>query len=71
MNMIERIRTLSTRDFAHLGVDEVAYVKRIVENGVVRYAIYAADGTQMATMPDYATAAAALRQNEIEPVSVH
>jgi hypothetical protein len=71
MNMIERIRTLSTRDFAHLGVDEVAYVKRVVENGVVRYAIHAADGTQMGMMIDFATAAAALRQNDIEPLSVH
>jgi hypothetical protein len=71
MNTIERIRILSTRDFAHLGVDEVAYVKRVVENGVVRYAIHAADGTQMGTMIDFATAKAALRQNDIEPVSVH
>ena len=71
MNMIERLRVLSTHDFTHLGVDEVAYVKRIVENGVVRYAIHAADGTQMGTMVDFATAAAALRQNDIEPVSVH
>jgi hypothetical protein len=71
MNTIERIGTLSSRDFMHLGVDEVAYVKPIVENGVVRYAIHAADGTQMGTMTDFATAAAALRQNDIEPVSVH
>ncbi|HUB97207.1 MAG TPA: DUF1150 family protein [Stellaceae bacterium] len=71
MIMLERVHALSPRDFAHLGVDEVAYVKRVVDNGVVLYAVFAADGTKMATMPDFATAAAALLQNEIEPLSVH
>jgi hypothetical protein len=71
MTITGQIRGLSLQDFAHLGLDEVAYVKRVVDNGVVRYAIHAADGTEMGVMLDRATAAAALRQNDLEPVSVH
>jgi hypothetical protein len=71
MTNTDLIRSLSSRDFAHLGLNEVAYVKSVVENGVVRYAIHAADGTQMGLMVDRATAVAALLQNDIEPMSVH
>jgi hypothetical protein len=54
-----------------LGMQDIAYVKRVVVDGNAGYAIHAADGTQMALIPDRAVAFAVVRQNELEPVSVH
>ncbi len=49
----------------------VAYVKAVTIEGVRAYAIYLADGTQLAIAPSRDVAFAAVRQHELEPVSVH
>jgi hypothetical protein len=62
----------TVQDLAAWGVNDVAYVKTVYkDDGTANYAIHAADGTQMATMNDRETAFAAVRQNDLEPVSVH
>jgi hypothetical protein len=71
MNEIVNFRHLSTRDLAILGVQDVAFVKRVDVNDEIAYAIHAADGTQMALMTDRDIAFAAIRQHGLEPVSVH
>jgi hypothetical protein len=40
-------------------------------DGTDRYGIFTADGTQVAFAPNRALAEAAVRQYELEPVSVH
>jgi len=65
------IRQISPKDLAVLGVQDIAFVKRVAVNDDVAYAIHAADGTQMATMADREIAFAAIRQHGLEPVSVH
>ncbi len=65
------IRQISPKDFAVLGVQDIAFVKRVAVNDDIAYAIHAADGTQMAMMPDRDIAFAAIRQHGLEPVSVH
>lgn len=65
------LRSLSTRDFARLGADEVAYLKPIVLNGAVAFAIHAADGTPIGAAPSAPLAAAAIRQHDMEPALVH
>ncbi len=62
---------LSDRDMAALGLQEVAYVKPVVTKGGVAYAVHAADGTEIAVMPDRDVAFATIRQNDLRPVSVH
>ena len=62
---------LSSKDFATFGVDLVAYIKPVVIDGAPVYAIHAADGTPLTTAPGRALAVAAVRQHEMEPVSVH
>ncbi len=42
------IRHLSTDQLARLGVAQIAYVKSVVVNGEMAFAIHAADGTPMA-----------------------
>lgn len=71
MNQIEKLRHISPQEFALLGMQDVAYVKRVTINDEYAFAIFAADGTQIALLPDRATAVATLRQHDLEPLSVH
>lgn len=64
---------MSAEAFAALGVQGVAYVRRLVETlpgeSAPRaiYAIFAADGERIGTAPDRDLAFAAIRQHELEP----
>jgi hypothetical protein len=71
MQTNEQMREMTTNDLATLGMQDIAYVKPVVVDGNSGYAIHAADGTQMALISDRDIAFAVVRQNELEPVSVH
>lgn len=62
---------MSMFDLANWGVPIVAYVRHVGAEGEGSWAIHAADGTQIGAAPDRATAFAAVRQHELEPLSVH
>jgi len=63
---------MSQQDFAMLGIHQIAYVKPVGSGGKVRFAVYAADGTEIANIEnDRDVAFAAVRQHDMEPVSVH
>jgi hypothetical protein len=65
------VRHLSEQQLAALGVSHIAYVKAVIVNGVVGFAIHAADGTPMAVAGDRDVAVAAIVQHEMHPLSVH
>jgi hypothetical protein len=71
MQTTEQMRQMTTTDLAMFGMQDIAYVKPVVVDGNAGYAIHAADGTQMALITDRDIAFAVVRQNELEPVSVH
>jgi hypothetical protein len=71
MNQAEKLRQISTQEFEALGMQGVAYVKRVVVNDTIAYAVHAADGTEVAMLPDREIAFATVRQNDLEPLSVH
>jgi hypothetical protein len=71
MQTIEQMRQMTANDLAMLGMQDIAYVRQVVVDGNAGYAIHAADGTQMALIADRDIAFAVVRQNELEPVSVH
>ncbi|HXA71161.1 MAG TPA: DUF1150 family protein, partial [Stellaceae bacterium] len=71
MNRIEWLKNISPREFAVLGMNDLAYVKRVVVNDEPRFAIHSADGTQLALLPNEDIAYATVRQNDLEPMSVH
>ena len=71
MQTTEQMRQMTTNDLAMLGMQDVAYVKPVVVEGNPSYAVHAADGTQMALIASRDLAFAVVRQNEMEPVSVH
>ena len=71
MKDFERIRHMSMRELALFGMQDVAYIKRIVVDNAPGYAVHAADGTQIAVLPDRDIAFATVRQHDLEPLSVH
>ena len=71
MNHMEKLRRISPQEFALLGMQDMAYVKRVTVNDEAAFAIHAADGTQVAVLPDRDVAVATVRQHDLEPLSVH
>jgi hypothetical protein len=71
MNEIERIRHMSAKELALLGVQDLAYIKAVVIDGATGYAVHAADGTEIAVLADREIAFATVRQHDLEPLSVH
>jgi hypothetical protein len=71
MKQIERIRHMSARELALFGMQDMAYIKRVIVDDVAGYAVHAADGTQIAVLPDRNVAFATVRQHDLEPLSVH
>jgi hypothetical protein len=71
MNIAEKLRHITPQDFAAMGMQQVAYIRPTVVNGVTAFAIHAADGTQIGMAPTRDVAFAAVVQNELDPVSLH
>jgi hypothetical protein len=71
MQFLEGLRGLSEREFGLLGMEDLAYVKRVIVGGAEAFAVHAADGTQIAIIGDRSIAFAVVRQHDLEPVSVH
>ncbi len=71
MQTMEQMRQMTANDLAMFGMQDIAYVKPVTVDGNAGFAIHAADGTQMALIGDRDIAYAVVRQNELEPVSVH
>lgn len=61
----------SERELLAFGAEDTAYVKPVEEDGQTVYAIFQGDGTQIGAAPSRDLAFAAIRQHEMEPLSVH
>jgi len=66
-----KTETFSPQDLMVLGLDEIAYVRSVVENGQRMFAVHAADGTRLGILPTRETALGAIVQNDLEPVALH
>ena len=71
MNVTEKLREMSPQDFANVGMQQLAYIKPTLVNGVTGFSIHAADGTQIGMAPSRDIAFAAVKQHELEPMSLH
>ncbi len=71
MTGLEPIVPMTSQDFRALGLEKMAYVKPITADGQAAFSVHAADGTEIAVMADRAIACAAVRQHDLEPLSVH
>ncbi|MEE8188707.1 MAG: DUF1150 family protein [Kiloniellales bacterium] len=71
MTQVEHHSEISPRELMLLGLEQLAYVKPVEVDGKRRFAVHAADGTEIAVLRGRSLAFAAVRQNDLEPVSVH
>lgn len=71
MSSVPNLRSLSRRDFAIMGVQDIAYIKPVDGDGGTVYEVHAADGTPVAVFSNRDVAVAAVIQNGLEPVSAH
>ena len=63
---------MSATDFEMLGINHVAYVKEVSDGTSTKFAVYSANGAEIGLMDaDRDVTFAAVRQNDMEPVSVH
>ncbi|EKV30468.1 hypothetical protein C882_4427 [Caenispirillum salinarum AK4] len=63
---------ISPSELAALGAEDVAYAKFVTDSdGQEYWSIHAGDGTQLGAAQSLDLAWAAIRQNDLEPVSVH
>ncbi len=68
---LEFAHSISVQDLRVLGINEVAYIKPQELDGQEFYTIHAADGTEMARVLKREIAIVTVRQNDMEPVSLH
>lgn len=71
MNQQVIFQELSQQDFLLLGINDVAYVKKEQREDQEVFVIHSADGNAITALPDRDVAFAAVRQNDMEPLSVH
>jgi hypothetical protein len=71
MNTIQNLRHMSSREFSTFGVQDIAYVRPVTVDGTAVFGAYAADGTPLGALATRELAFAALKQHDLEPVSVH
>jgi hypothetical protein len=65
-----KLGRLTPGEFAALGFSAVAYLKRVQHEGETAYAAYMADGTYLSHFHDRDEAVAALREHDLETVSL-
>ncbi|MGB8181408.1 MAG: DUF1150 family protein [Stellaceae bacterium] len=68
---LARLKNISAKEFALWGIQDLAYIRPVTVDGKKVFTIHAADGTEVAVMNTLEVAAAAVRQNDLEPLSVH
>lgn len=64
-------KSITQHDLAALGLDEVAYVRRVVIQGEELYAIMAANGRQIGLAPDYTQAVGAIHDHNLGHAPLH
>jgi hypothetical protein len=74
----EFLKGLSAQDFLKIGIHEIAYIRPVMETSNAQnpkthtgFSIHAADGTPLSVMATKDLALAALRNNDLIPVTLH
>ena len=71
MTTEQGFKSLTQAEWQASMLNQVAYIKPVLENGQTAFSVHAADGTPLAIIGDRDTAFAAVRSHDLEPVSVH
>lgn len=70
-NIIRKKQSMTLQELASWGLQDVAFVKRVIINDAEVWAIHAANGLEMGIAPRRDLAFAAIRQHDMKPFSVH
>jgi hypothetical protein len=65
------LRDLTPLAFAVFGNGQLAYIKPVNVDGEDAFAVHSADGQQLAVVAAREVAFTLVRQNDLDPVSVH
>ena len=68
---IESAREITRQQLLALGLNDVAYVRDVDVDGATAFAIFAANGQQLAIMPDREAAIAVVWENGLALVTLH
>ena len=71
MNLEQKVKSIDSDDFAAFLSGDVAYIKPVEQDGMTGFAIHSADGQLLTIVAERETAFATVRQNGLEPLSVH
>ncbi len=63
--------TLEELMMAMVGVETMAYIKPVSDGNDEGFAVFAADGTQLAVFATEESAYFTAKQNNLDPVSIH
>lgn len=63
--------TLSRKELTALGLEHLAYVRKVLREGEALWSIHSADGVEIGEAPSRDLAFAAIVQHDMEPASVH
>ena len=64
------LRNLSNQDFLAFGVNQIAYIKPIHVMGRDAFTLHGADGSPLAVIDSFEAAVMAVRQNDMEAVTL-
>lgn len=70
-NEIQDLRQMTLEDLAALGLGHIAYLRPSMVDGHRVWAVFAANGQQVAIMPTFEAAWSAVHQNDLELASIH
>lgn len=65
------LKNMSAQDFRNLGINQVAYICPVEEQGKTAYAVCTADGRRLSVMKSFEEAVMISLSNKLEPVTVH
>ena len=54
-----------------LGLNQVAFIKPVLDDGAEHFVVHAADGNAVRVFPSREMAELAIRQSDLQPVSLH
>ncbi len=64
------LKNISSQDFLNFGMQDIAYVREVREDGKIGYAIHAANGMPLSVMDDMQDVLKLIFQNDLEAVTV-
>ena len=67
----QALAAMSPQDLGTLGLNQVAFIKPIHEEGAEHYVVHAADGMAVRLFPTRELAELAIRQSDLQAVSLH